>query len=140
MKRAAPAKKFSSSCRPCCRLKRGFREAGPLLSSHTALTAVFPDTPANFWLSEATTSRYLCSVNWKARIVVKPDICKGRACVAGTRILVSVVLDNLAAGLSAEEIMRSYPPLTREDIQACIAYAATLAHEEVLPLAESAST
>ena len=48
--------------------------------------------------------------------------------------MVSVVLDNLAAGLSPEEIMRSYPPLAREDIQACIAYAAALAHEEILPL------
>jgi uncharacterized protein (DUF433 family) len=46
-----------------------------------------------------------------------------------------VVLDNLAADRTAEEIMRSYPPLTREDIQACMAYAADLAHEEVLPLA-----
>lgn len=54
----------------------------------------------------------------------------------GTRILVSVVLDNLAAGLTPEEIMRSYPPLTREDIQACIAYAASLAHEAVVPLTE----
>lgn len=49
--------------------------------------------------------------------------------------MVTVVLDNLAAGLTPEEIMRSYPPLTREDIQACMAYAAALAHEEVLPLA-----
>lgn len=76
-------------------------------------------------------------MNWKERISVRSDICKGRACVAGTRILVSVVLDNLAAGLTPEEIARSYPPLTREDIQACIAYAASLAHEEVVQLTES---
>jgi uncharacterized protein (DUF433 family) len=74
-------------------------------------------------------------VNWKNRITVDPLVCKGRACVQGTRIMVSVILDNLAAGLSPEEIMRSYPPLTREDIQACVAYAAALAHEEILPLA-----
>lgn len=73
-------------------------------------------------------------MNWKERISIKPDVCKGRACVAGTRILVSVVLDNLAAGLSPAEIMRSYPPLTEADIRACIAYAASLAHEEVVPL------
>jgi uncharacterized protein (DUF433 family) len=56
--------------------------------------------------------------------------------VAGTRILVSVALDNLAAGLAPEDIMRSYPPLSSEDIRACLAYAASLAHEEVVPLPE----
>jgi len=74
-------------------------------------------------------------MNWKDRIGTDPRLCKGRACVKGTRIMVSVVLDNLAEGLAPEEIMRSYPPLTREDIQACLAYAAALAHEEVLELA-----
>jgi uncharacterized protein (DUF433 family) len=77
-------------------------------------------------------------MNWKERISIKPDICKGRACVAGTRILVSVVLDNLAEGLTPEEIRRSYPPLTDDDIRACIAYAASLAHEEVVPLRDLA--
>ena len=51
--------------------------------------------------------------------------------------MVSVVLDNLAAGLSMEEITRSYPPLSREDVHACIAYAAALAHEEIMPLANA---
>ena len=74
-------------------------------------------------------------MNWKDRITVDPLVCKGRACVRGTRIMASVVLDNLAAGLSPEEIMRSYPPLSREDINACVAYAAALAHEEILPMA-----
>jgi uncharacterized protein (DUF433 family) len=73
-------------------------------------------------------------VNWKERISTDPLVCKGRACVKGTRIMASVVLDNLAAGLTPEEIMRSYPPLTPEDIRACVAYAAALAHEEVVPL------
>lgn len=75
-------------------------------------------------------------MNWKDRISINPEVCKGRACVAGTRIPVSVVLDNLAEGLTPEEIIRSYPPLTADDIRACIAYAASLAHEEVLPLPE----
>jgi len=77
-------------------------------------------------------------MNSKERISIKPDVCKGRACVAGTRILVSVVLDNLAEGLTPAEITRSYPPLTDEDIRACIAYAASLAHEEVVPLRDLA--
>ena len=71
-------------------------------------------------------------MNWKERISIKTDMCKGRACVAGTRILVSAVLDNLAAGLTHEEIRRSYPPLSEDDIRACIAYAASLAHEEAI--------
>jgi uncharacterized protein (DUF433 family) len=70
--------------------------------------------------------------NLLERISVDPRICHGKPCIKGTRIMVSVVLDNLAAGLTAEEIMAEYPPLTMEDIQAAIAYAAELAHEEEL--------
>jgi len=73
-------------------------------------------------------------MDWQQFISVDPEICHGQACVAGTRILVSVVLDNLAAGLPHEEIIRSYPRLTREGIQACIAYAADLAREEIVGL------
>ena len=72
-------------------------------------------------------------MNWSERVSHDSAICKGRACVKGTRIMVSTVLDNLAKGLVPEEIMKSYPPLTREDVQACISYAAALAHEEIPP-------
>ena len=81
---------------------------------------------------------YKFLMNWKARITTNPTVCRGRACVAGTRIMVSVVLDNLAAGVPPEELFRSYPPLTSEDIHACLAYAAVLAQEQVLPLVEPA--
>jgi uncharacterized protein (DUF433 family) len=77
-------------------------------------------------------------MNWKERITINPNVCSGRACVAGTRIMVSVVLDNLAARVPPDELIRSYPPLTSEDIQACLAYAAALAQEQVLPLPEPA--
>ena len=76
-------------------------------------------------------------MNWHERISHDPATCKGRACVKGTRIMVSTVLDNLAEGVSPEDIAHSYPPLSREDIQACLAYAAALAHEEILPLAHA---
>ena len=56
------------------------------------------------------------------RISVDPDVCHGKACIKGTRIMVSVILDNLAAALTAEEIIKNYPSLTREDIQAAVAY------------------
>jgi uncharacterized protein (DUF433 family) len=65
-------------------------------------------------------------MNWYEHISVDPDICHGQACFTGTRIMVSVVLDNLAAGVSTEEILRSYPSLSPESIQAAIAYAAEL--------------
>jgi uncharacterized protein (DUF433 family) len=69
------------------------------------------------------------------RIVVDANVVHGKACIKGTRIPVSVVLDNLAAGLTVEEIALSYPSLTPEDVQAAAAYAADLARERVVPLA-----
>ena len=62
-------------------------------------------------------------MTWQDRISVDPLVCHGQACVLGTRVTVSVVLDNLAAGVSREEILQSYPSLNAEDIDACIAYA-----------------
>jgi uncharacterized protein (DUF433 family) len=73
-------------------------------------------------------------MNWQDYITVDPAICHGRACIKGTRIMVSVVLDNLAAGLSIQEIVTSYPSLTPEAIQAAMAYAAELARERVVVL------
>lgn len=71
-------------------------------------------------------------MDWTARITSDPSVCHGKACIRGTRIMVSVVLANLAAGLSAAEIAESYPPLTAEDVRAVLAYAAELAREEDL--------
>lgn len=73
---------------------------------------------------------------WQARIATDPRVCHGKPCIAGTRVLVSVVLDNLAEGLTAEEIAAEYPPVTVADVRAALAYAAALAREEeLLPLA-----
>ncbi len=71
-------------------------------------------------------------MNWQERITADPAVCHGRACIKGTRVMVSVVLDNLATGESAEEIMHGYH-LKREDIEAAVAYAADLARETVIP-------
>ena len=67
------------------------------------------------------------------RISLDPTVCHGKACVRGTRILVSVVLDNLAAGLTAAEIVQSYSALQLEDVSAAISYAADLLNERVVP-------
>lgn len=73
-------------------------------------------------------------MNWRDHITVDPNICHGRACITGTRVMVSVILDNLAVGLQAEEIVRSYPSLNVQAVQAAIAYAADIARERFIPL------
>ena len=73
-------------------------------------------------------------MNWQEYIVVDPNICHGKACLKGTRVMASVVLDNLAAGFTVDEVLESYPSLSREAIQATIAYAAELARERVVSL------
>lgn len=73
-------------------------------------------------------------MNWREHISVDLAVCHGQACIAGTRIPVSVVLDNLAAGQTTEEILASYPSLTTASVRAAISYAAELARERQLPL------
>jgi len=69
------------------------------------------------------------------RIVSDPKICHGKPRIKGTRVMVSVILDNLAEGLTPNEIVREYPPLEPKDVQAALFYAAELAREEeLLPL------
>jgi len=71
---------------------------------------------------------------WQDYVSVSAAVAHGKACIRGTRIPVAVVLANLAQGLTPEEIIRSYPSLTPEAIQAALAYATDLAQERVLPL------
>ena len=75
---------------------------------------------------------------WRDFITVDPNVCHGKACIKGTRIMVSVILDNLAAGVPVDEILQSYPSLSTESVQAAIAYAAELARERevFLPVVE----
>ncbi|HTG58488.1 MAG TPA: DUF433 domain-containing protein [Terriglobia bacterium] len=65
------------------------------------------------------------------RIAVDPGVCGGKPCVRGTRIYIAIILDSLAEGLSPEEIMKEYPPLTLDDIHAALAYAAELSRENI---------
>jgi uncharacterized protein (DUF433 family) len=75
---------------------------------------------------------------WSDRISSDPAICGGVPCVKGTRIMVSVVLQNLAGGMAAERIIQSYPRLTVDDVRACLEFAAELASDRVLNLPKSA--
>ncbi|MCC6738989.1 MAG: DUF433 domain-containing protein [Planctomycetia bacterium] len=72
-------------------------------------------------------------MTWRDRITVDPQICHGKPCIRGTRIMVTVILDNLAERVPEDEILRSYPTLTRDDIVAAISYAADLARDRFIP-------
>jgi uncharacterized protein (DUF433 family) len=71
-------------------------------------------------------------ISWQDFFTSNPEVCGGEICAAGTRIPVTVILDNLAEGSTKQEILRSYPSLRPEHIEAALAYAAELAHEESL--------
>ena len=73
-------------------------------------------------------------MDWRKHISVDSNVCHGKACIRGTRVMVSIVLDNLAAGQKPEDILKAYPSLSLESIQAAIAYAADLARERFVPL------
>ncbi len=72
-------------------------------------------------------------MGWHERIVSDPGICGGQACIRGTRTPVSVVLDNLAAGGTAAQIVHDYPGLALEDVRASVEYGADRVRESVLP-------
>lgn len=69
-----------------------------------------------------------------ARISVDPNVCFGQPCIRGTRIWVSLILDNLAEGVTEAELLAAYPQLKPEDIRAAMAYGAEAARERVVEL------
>ncbi len=75
-------------------------------------------------------------MRWQDRISATPNVCHGKPCIKGTRVLVSVALADVAAGESFEAIIRGYH-IQREDIQAALFYAADLARDRFVPLPEA---
>jgi len=67
------------------------------------------------------------------RITFDPEMMGGRACIRGMRIPVSVIVAQVAHGVTVEAILDDYPELEREDVQQALAYAAWLAREQVVP-------
>lgn len=67
--------------------------------------------------------------DWREGITIDPNVCHGKPCIKGTRIWVSLIVDNLAAGANDDEILEGYPSLTRDDIKVALAYAAEMARE-----------
>lgn len=72
------------------------------------------------------------------RITVDPKILGGKPIIKGTRISVELILNLLASGAPEEEILEDYPHISKEDIKACLSYAATALKNEVYLSLESA--
>lgn len=68
------------------------------------------------------------------RISIAPKVCHGQACIKGTRIPVHQIIRMMANGDTIEELLEEYPSISREDILACLEYAASLAEEELTPI------
>lgn len=78
----------------------------------------------------------MARIHWQDRIALDSEIHHGEACVRGTRVPVRMIVGSLADGMSSDDIRSAYPQLGPEDIQAALAYAADVLHEDVLvPLA-----
>ena len=76
-------------------------------------------------------------MKWQDRISIKADVCHGKPCIKGTRVMVSVVLANLGEGETHEAIMRNYH-IGADDIQAAILFAADLADDEYFLIEQGA--
>jgi uncharacterized protein (DUF433 family) len=72
-------------------------------------------------------------MKWQDRISIKADVCHGKACIRGRRVMVSVILASLAEGDSPETIMQNFH-LSPEDIQASMLFAADMAEDRFLPI------
>ena len=68
------------------------------------------------------------------RISIDPNVCFGKPCIRGTRIWVSLIVDNFAEGVPEQEILAAYPQLRIEDIRAALAYAAEMTRERIIPV------
>jgi uncharacterized protein (DUF433 family) len=74
------------------------------------------------------------AIKWSDYIVASPDTLHGQPRFRGTRIMVYIVLENLAAGVGAEELHDQFPTLPPEAIPAALAYAADLARDRIVPI------
>ncbi|MFB1489518.1 MULTISPECIES: DUF433 domain-containing protein [unclassified Thiocapsa] len=77
-------------------------------------------------------------MNWQDRLSADANICHGKVCVKGTRVMVSVILDNLAEGETHQAIREGYR-VEEEDIQAALQYAAALASDRIVALSREAA-
>jgi uncharacterized protein (DUF433 family) len=71
------------------------------------------------------------------RIIIDANICHGQACIKGARLPVHQIIHMLANGDTIEDLLKEYTSITREDILACLDYAAILVEEQITPVGES---
>jgi uncharacterized protein (DUF433 family) len=95
--------------------RRGFANAGSTLDEFAILVLCL---------------HTLNLMNWQSRITLDPNILVGKPTIKGTRLAVEFIIDLLAQGWNTEEILRNYPGITIEDIQACLSYASTSLQSE----------
>ena len=74
------------------------------------------------------------TADWKEQIASKVSICHGKVCIKNTRVMVSVILDCIAEGMTEEAILKEYPSLKKGDVSIALQYAASLARGETIPL------
>lgn len=74
------------------------------------------------------------TTDWKERIASKISICYGKVCIKNTRVMISVILDCVAEGMTEETILKEYPSLKKGDVSIALQYAASLARGETIPL------
>lgn len=77
------------------------------------------------------------AIDLLSRITHDPEVMGGRPCIRGMRVTVGTIVGLLASGHSAEEVLKAYPYLEKEDVQAALSYAAWRAEEVELPLKPS---
>ncbi|MGH7895797.1 MAG: DUF433 domain-containing protein [Candidatus Binatia bacterium] len=84
---------------------------------------------ADGWTSNEDPTT-LVPVRWQDHIAIDPDVLVGKPVVKGTRIAVEMVVDLLGRGYTVEQVLQQYDHLTRDDVQACLAYAAEVLQSE----------
>lgn len=73
-------------------------------------------------------------MEWKERISIDPNVCHGKPCIKGTRIMVWIIVSCLANGDTIEDVLEAYPSLSREAALAALAYAAEMTREKIVPV------
>lgn len=73
-------------------------------------------------------------MDWKERISINPNVCHGKPCIKGTRIMVWIIVGCLANDDTIEDVLEAYPSLSRDDVLASLAYAAEMTREKIVPV------
>jgi uncharacterized protein (DUF433 family) len=118
-------------------LRGALGTGAPVAISAPAHTNVIHEAPTCFAFCSGQGKLGAVTSEQLELISADPRVMHGQAVIAGTRVPVSVILDCLAAGMTAEQITAEYPTVTIAGVRAAAAYGAALAREELLPIPPS---